>query len=303
MSRTVNKEKLFGKLEKETFRRHIWQVADGCGVEVLTYTVMSNHFHVLVRVPRAGPIEVDELLRRYEVMHPQPTRYQAKRLDVIKGWLRQGDPRGEEWRKKQEALMGDLAVFMKLLKQRFSIWFNHQHNRVGTLWMGRYTSVLVQDGTALETMATYIDLNSVRAKLVRDPAEYRFCGYAEALAGSALAREGLIKVFGGQWQEVCEGYRQRLFGVAAGDGSISEASHREVMQALGKLSVAQVLCHRVRYLTDGAVLGSHAFVAEQLAKHRKVYGRTRRLDPKPLGGIIGWEELRVFRGLNGPVIV
>ena len=54
MSRTVNGERLFGEREKEMLRRMLHQVADFCGVQVLTYCVMSNHFHVLVRVPDRG---------------------------------------------------------------------------------------------------------------------------------------------------------------------------------------------------------------------------------------------------------
>jgi len=51
MTRVVNGERLFGDREKEILRKMIWQVADFSGVEVLTYCVMSNHFHVLLRVP------------------------------------------------------------------------------------------------------------------------------------------------------------------------------------------------------------------------------------------------------------
>ena len=54
MTRTVNGERLFGDREKEVLRKMIWQVAEFSGVEVLTYCVMSNHFHVLVRVPASG---------------------------------------------------------------------------------------------------------------------------------------------------------------------------------------------------------------------------------------------------------
>ena len=48
MSRTVGGAFLFEDREKEMLRKMIWQVADFCGVEVLTYCIMSNHFHVLM---------------------------------------------------------------------------------------------------------------------------------------------------------------------------------------------------------------------------------------------------------------
>jgi REP element-mobilizing transposase RayT len=51
MTRTVNGERLFESREKEILRKMIRQVADFSGVEVLTYCIMSNHFHVLIRVP------------------------------------------------------------------------------------------------------------------------------------------------------------------------------------------------------------------------------------------------------------
>ena len=41
-------------------------------------------------------------------------------------------------------------------------------------------------------MAAYIDLNPVRAGLVEDPKNYRFCGYAEAVVGHAAARRGSV---------------------------------------------------------------------------------------------------------------
>jgi exodeoxyribonuclease V beta subunit len=49
-------------------------------------------------------------------------------------------------------------------------------------------------------MAAYIDLNPVRAGLVKDPKDYRWCGYAEALSGSRRAQRGL-------WLGVAETFR------------------------------------------------------------------------------------------------
>ncbi|MDR2845460.1 MAG: transposase, partial [Puniceicoccales bacterium] len=64
VTRTVNGEFLFDDSAKEVLRKQIHQVAQFCGVEIVTYAVMSNHFHVLVRVPEKGNISDAELLRR-----------------------------------------------------------------------------------------------------------------------------------------------------------------------------------------------------------------------------------------------
>ena len=77
MSRTVGNAFLFEDREKEMLRKMIWQVADFCGVEVLTYCIMSNHFHVLIQVPCVDSVSDAELLRRFKVLYPKPTKYQV----------------------------------------------------------------------------------------------------------------------------------------------------------------------------------------------------------------------------------
>ncbi|MGB0415815.1 MAG: transposase, partial [Coraliomargarita sp.] len=196
MTRVVNGEMLFRDREKEMLRKMIWQVADFCGVEILTYCVMSNHFHVLVRVPESVKVDDAELMRRYKVLYPKPTKYQAESVKVLTDQLEQDAEEAEVFRNRLLARMGDVSEYMKALKQRFSVWYNRNHRRYGTLWAERFKSVLVEGrGNALQTMAAYIDLNPVRAGLVEDPKDYRFCGYAEAVAGEVEARKGLKRIW------------------------------------------------------------------------------------------------------------
>lgn len=306
MTRTVNGERLLDDPAKEVLRKQLWQVADYCGVQVLTYAIMSNHFHVLLRVPQSTTLADDELLRRYAVLYPKPTKYQTAQLDVIKAQLQENGPEAVRWREKQVALMGDVSSFMKLLKQRFSVWFNRSHNRYGTLWAERFKSVLVE-GThgVLRTMAAYIDLNAVRTGLVTDPKDYRFCGYAEAVAGNKRAQGGIAAVIGprhGSWNEVQASYRQTQFGKGA--AAKSRAAHLDahalakVVKAKGTLPVSAVLRCRIRYFTDGAVLGSQAFVQEHLAIYQAQTGRRARTRPRPLPRITDWGDLNTLRGLR-----
>jgi putative transposase len=49
----------------------------------------------------------------------------------------------------------------------------------------------------LAAVAAYIELNPVRAGLCADPKDYRYSGYAEALAkGSLLARQAIRTILG-----------------------------------------------------------------------------------------------------------
>ena len=304
MTRTVNSERVLDDPAKEVLRKQLWQVADYCGVEILTHAILSNHFHVLLRVPQKATTPDAELLRRYQMMYPKPTKYQSARLEVIAQELKTNGPTAEEWRQRQLALMGDVSQFMKLLKQRFSVWFNRSHRRHGTLWSERFKSVLVEPARrVVETMAAYIDLNCVRAGLAADPKDYRFCGYAEAVAGHQAARHGLRLVAGGKsWDDTQAAYRQTLFGTGAGPraqgGGIAPEALEKVLEAKGRLPLATVLRCRVRYFNDGAVLGSKAFVQLHLAAYQARSGRRERTAPRPLPSLTDWGELATLRGLR-----
>ena len=269
-------------------KKQLWQVVDFCGVKIVTYVVLSNHFtYFSFRVPKKVPIPDAELLRRYRVLHPHPTRYQTERLNVIEHWLATSAPEGEAWRQRMGKLMGDVSAFMKLFKQRYSIWFNRSHNRYGTLWAERFKSVLVEGTSqAVRAIAAYIDLNCVRAGIQDDPKNYRFCGYAEAVAGNELMREGLRSICGeGTWEKNQAAYRQILFGTTGAEprqksGSILFEDFKRVAAEGGKLPLAEVLRCRVKYFTDGAVLGSQAFVQMQLAIYRDRTGRRQCTGPR-----------------------
>jgi putative transposase len=300
MSRTVNSEWLFAEADRERLRELIWKVAQFCGVEVLTYVILSNHFHVLVRVPERTGVGPEEVLRRYEVLYPSPSRYRPERLEVLKQQVREGTADGLIWINKQRSQMGDLSHYMKLLKQRYTVLFNFCHKRHGTLWSERFKSKLVEEGMAARTVAAYIDLNPVRAGLVEDPKDYRFCGYAEAVAGDPLAQAGLgLVVQQKEWEEASAEYRQLLFGAACkprDKGKVLDLSTlHQVIQAGGKLPLQVLLNCRLRYLTDGAVLGSPEFVQKYLDIEARKYGRVRGLEPKTLPPITDWGTLTVLR--------
>jgi len=90
-----------------------------------------------------------------------------------------------EWKKKQLAQvkqpfldrMHDLSCFVGELKQRISQRYNLKTERKGPLWEDRFKSVLVQGSPGvLATVAAYIDLNAVRAGIVVEPKDWRWCG-------------------------------------------------------------------------------------------------------------------------------
>ena len=312
MTRTVNGERLFGDREKEVLRKMIRQVADFSGVEVLTYCIMSNHFHVLVRVDDGQVVSDAELMRRYKILYPKPTKYQEASIKVLESDLAAGGEMAELVRQRLRIRMGDVSEFMKTVKQRFSIWFNKSHRRYGTLWADRFKSVLVEGrGNPLQTMGAYIDLNPVRAGIVEDPKDYRFCGYAEAVAGVGLAQAGLRGIWadhlgGGGTEAALQAHRSLIFG-KGGDPMENKGlvlDRKKVAKVIeeqdGVLPRAAVLRCRVRYFSDGVILGSSEYVRSFANSVQRDLRRKRPPKVNPLRGAV-WGDVAVLQGLRRQV--
>jgi hypothetical protein len=173
--------------------------------------------------------------------------------------------------------------------------------------------VIVESGVAARTVAAYIDLNPVRAGMVADPSEYRWSSYGEAVGGGAKgngkkAREGLVRACmshegagfeAERWKQVSRIYR-RAMGLALArrsgraeakkgearpemntEEALAAAENGTVLPDLGM--VAMLRC-RVRYFTDGAVIGSKGFVNEVFTGARERFSRNRKDGARRLRG-------------------
>ncbi len=298
-SKLHHREPWWDDATKESFRRMMWKAAEFSGVRVLAYCIMSNHFHILVEIPPKGTLAEDrELIRRYRLVHSKKSPYVSRRPEVMEEHLTKNSPQAPRIRRMLQGRMHDASEFSKTLKQRAALMLKHREPGRGPVWDGRFHSVIVQDlPHALQTVAAYLDLNPVRAGLVADPKDYRFCGYAEALAGSPTALVGLrsvVETHGGKKlatsRELLAAYRLALFGkgAAAKDGPspsthLSSEKARTVRTQQGKLPLAELLSHRLRWIAQGGVLGTAEFVERWRHEHApklKLGRKTRgRLEP------------------------
>jgi REP element-mobilizing transposase RayT len=338
ISRVVDRRFVLGDDEREKFRTFMRMQEKFSGCRVLSYCVMSNHFHLLLEVPPMpeGGLSDAELLQRLAATSSEAFVAEvARELAEARKTVAEG--RGEEAvlvgriHARFTYRMHNLSEFMKALLIRFTRWFNRRHERCGTLWEERFKSVIVESGTAARTVAAYIDLNPVRAGLVDDPADYRWSGYGEAVGGCVKgdsltrsgargnwkkAREGLVRAClcdqgigfdSGKWPEVSRIYR-RLMGMALGrKKGASDAKGRglvtkntaELLEspdnetALPDPGMAAMLRHRIRYFTDGAVIGGRGFVNEVFAAARERFSAKRgdgarrlRGNAKAAGGVL-----------------
>jgi len=315
VGRVVDRQFVFGVEEREHFRSlmRLYERFSGC--RVLSYVIMSNHYHLLLEVPPIpeGGLTPEDIFKRLGFL------YSGAKVGEIRAlWesLRaSGDTQGAaEFLAKFTARMHDLSHFMRGLLQRFTRWFNRRHQRSGTLWEQRFKSVIVEDGVASRTMAAYIDLNPVRAGMVKDPADYRWSSYGEAVAGGKRARAGLVRALEAHlgktgtakaWsQRLAKEYRFILLEGAEekveGSGKLPARTVRKGMSAreaqrekiaLEKrkrdLAIGHATQCRIRYLADGAVIGSKTFVDEVFTKCRDRFGKKRKTGARKPRGALG----------------
>lgn len=78
-----------------------------------------------------------------------------------------------------------LSLLMKLLGQRYVQYINKTYRRSGSLWDGRFRSSLIRDSRYVLACYRYIELNPVRASMVKHPLEYPWSSYAANAAGKS----------------------------------------------------------------------------------------------------------------------
>lgn len=167
-------------------------------------------------------------------------------------------------------MMHDLSWFMRLLKQRFSRWYNACHKAFGTLWAERFTSVVIEGG-------------------------------GEAVGGRSAPRRGLERVTAAQAR-----YRRSLYAMGTAvkvkggrkQGAVSDAAAEKVWREQGELGWAVALRDRVGYFSRGGVLGSKEFVDRVFALKRDRFPEGRKDGARKLRGGVDWGGDAEFAGFT-----
>ncbi|MFT4637742.1 MAG: putative transposase [Verrucomicrobiales bacterium] len=322
VSRTAGQEILFEDQDKETFHKILFKQLKFSGLRVIAWCFMGNHFHLLLEIPdretALACLSEKEIIGRLSCFSEELSTKlllgevaDCRRLGNVAGLTRIAEKVGKR--------LFDLSMFMKELKLKMTLTFNFTHGRKGTLWEGRFKSLVVAGDEAVRAVAAYIDLNPIRAGLVKQPEEYRWCSYAAAVGGMHLARSGIVSAVSYEkkitWKQALERYRKFMYGVGQevkggatpdgyekSKGGFSQREIEAVWAEGGKLTLAQALRCRVRYFTDGVVLGSQTFVDEFFERQRGMFGERRSSGGRRMKGA-QWGDLRVLRQLKDDVVV
>jgi len=205
-SRVVDKRIIFGEKERARFLKLAKGYAVFGGIDLVSWCLMGNHFHLMVRVRAEDPAKLsdEEVLERcshiYEGWKLERLRVNYENSPSEAGCKQLLDPFRER--------MGSLPEYVGQVKKAFTLWYNVRNGRVGTLWEGRYHSTLMEheeDGKLVEErglgglaqlIAAYIDLNPLRAGEVAEPEGNDWTGYGCAVRGDQAALYGLRLLWG-----------------------------------------------------------------------------------------------------------
>ncbi|MCK4763148.1 MAG: transposase [Candidatus Aminicenantes bacterium] len=261
-SRTVRQEFFIEDVEKEKLLSIIKRYSALYFVKVLGYAVMSNHFHLLVKIETGEQYSDKDVCRRLQSFYSKDDGSGGE--DTREGLYLQNLDR---YRKK----LGDLSEYVKCIKQTFSWWYNRRQNCRGYFWSDRFKSVLIERGEGLLNCLGYIDLNPVRAGIVARPEDYRWSslGYRvqHGCSGSFLSFCGIFDTENGDDLRKYREFVYRSGGIEKEEqGSISDDVLLEEKGRRFELSKKELLAYRLRYFSDGLVLGSRGFIQEAYSR-------------------------------------
>jgi putative transposase len=77
----------------------------------------------------------------------------------------------------------DLATFMQTMANRYVRYFNAKYDRTGTIWEGRFKSCLVESELYLLVLYKYIEMNPVKAGMVKCAEDYVWSSYLHNALG------------------------------------------------------------------------------------------------------------------------
>jgi putative transposase len=77
-----------------------------------------------------------------------------------------------------------ISLMMQYVGRHYVPYINYTYGTSGTIWEGRYKASMIHDEEYLLTCMRYIELNPVRADMVKSPGAYRWSSYRANAQGA-----------------------------------------------------------------------------------------------------------------------
>ena len=167
---------------RQWIRNRLEFLASVFGIDCLTYAVLSNHLHLVLRsrpdVVRSWSDE--EVARRWLRLFPERHTAGGDPAKPNKGELQAitGDPRRLA---ELRIRLSDISWWARCTAENIGRAANREDGCTGHFWEGRYKAQLILDEPSLLACAMYVDLNPIRAALAQTPEESTYTGARERI--------------------------------------------------------------------------------------------------------------------------
>ncbi len=152
------------------------------GIDCLTFAVMHNHLHVVLRTRPdvVATWDDDEVARRWLQLFPRrrnPDGSAAAPAESDIQMIANAPDVVAERRRR----LSDVSWWMRCLAEVIARRANQEDECTGRFWEGRFKAQLILDEAGLMACAAYVDLNPVRATLAQTPEESEYTGAKERI--------------------------------------------------------------------------------------------------------------------------
>ena len=162
-------------------------------IDVAAYAVMSNHYHIVMRVDvkRAEAWSVEEVLQRWTQLFSGPVLVQ-RYLSPARDTMTEAEIlRVEQFAAEYRERLVSISWFLRILNENIARQANQEDKVKGHFWEGRFKSQALLDETALLSAMAYVDLNPIRAGIAQTPEASDFTSIQSRIAGLATVEPGI----------------------------------------------------------------------------------------------------------------
>jgi REP element-mobilizing transposase RayT len=158
---------------KHWVMRRLRFLSDVFAIDLCAYAIMSNHYHLVVRVDRQRGVRLtnEEVVRRWTMLYRKPPLIEQWQDGTATPAERAvAEQLIERWRKR----LIDISWYMRSLNEHLARRANAEDECTGRFWEGRFKSQALLDEAGLLTAMAYVDLNPVRSGMAATPEESNF---------------------------------------------------------------------------------------------------------------------------------